>query len=62
MRERWPGTYSTYWQVTRGDVQLASSAERARELHWPEVLKLFVAARREDAPLATMIKDAEAKS
>lgn len=62
VRRRWPGTYDTHWQVVRDVVQIASSAERARELHWPEVVKLFAAARREDAPLATMIRDAEATS
>jgi len=61
VRRRWPGTYGTHWQVARGDVQLASSAERARELHWPKVVELFVAARREDSPLVAMIRDAEAK-
>lgn len=61
VRRRWPATYDTHWQVARGDVQIASSAERARELHWPKVVDLFVAARREDAAPATMVRDAEAR-
>ena len=54
VREVWPGTYPTHWQIDRPGVQLASSEERARELHWPKVVELFVAARRDDAPLVAM--------
>lgn len=62
VRERWPGVYGTHWQVDRPGVQLASSAERARELHWPKVVELFARAKREDGPLVAMARDAETKS
>lgn len=62
VRDRWPAVSVTHWQVDRPGVQLASSADRARELDWPRVVELFTAARREDAPLAAMVRDAEAKS
>lgn len=60
--ERYGLVYATHWHVDRPGVQLASSAEKARELHWPKVVELFVATRREDAPLVTMVRDAEAKT
>ncbi len=72
VRDRYGLVYAKHWQVDRPGVQIASSEERARELasnpdrtvkrQWAKVVYLFVEARREDAPLAARVRDAEAKS
>ncbi len=61
VRRRWPDIYTTHWAIDRGGTRMASSKDVARERKWPDVVELFVAARREDAPLVAMVRDAEAR-
>lgn len=72
VRERYGRSYGAMWFIDKDGVRLARDLEMARrglkskggvvlKEPWPDIVELFVAARREDAPLATMVRDAEAR-